>query len=62
MESNFVKGVRLLERKCGALEYYFEHDIVYLNPIKDFDAYEINELFDLGFYIDNNNDCFIRYS
>ena len=59
--NNFVTGINLIVKK-EPLDYCFEHDIAYLNSIDNFDAYELNELYDLGFYIDDEHDCLVVYS
>ena len=60
--ANFSKGILIIEAKTGCLDYCFAHDIMYLNSTEGFDAWEINKLYDLGFYIDDTDDCFISFS
>ena len=58
----FNKGLQLIFDKNPNADYQFEHDTMYIDDATEYDAYEINELWDLGFYIDNDLNTFITFS
>jgi len=58
----FIEGLTLIFKKNPNVDYSFDHDIMYIGNLEDFDAFELNELCDLGFYIDSESDCLITFS
>ena len=60
--NRFMKGIQLILTKNPSADYQFEHDIMYIDDVDGYDAYEINELWDLGFYIDNDLNTFVTFS
>jgi len=58
--NNFIKGLNIIFAKNPKSDYSFEHDTMYVGNIEDFDAYELNELWDLGYY--HEDDSLITFS
>lgn len=60
--NRLIKGLLLIENTIGTLEYDFSHDTMWVGISEDMDPYTINELWNLGFYINDENDSFITFS
>jgi len=57
-----VAALAIIAEKEGKCDYSFEHDVMYVGNPNQYSSEEIALLDSLGFYVDEDLDCFYTFS